>query len=72
LELIDCEANLIDWCSECFLINNENMVTWDNKGTKISRALVECSNDYFDTDWTTDQDCTGNTIDTCLLFILPE
>lgn len=69
LELSECQDKITQWCDECYSINNERIDFWENVGTKIGKALAECSNDYFGTDWTQEQDCTGNAIGYCLSFL---
>jgi len=62
----ECQEKINKWCNDCFSANNKKTDVWNNPGTKIGEQLSKCSVNYFQTDWTAEQDCTGNAIDYCL------
>jgi len=62
----ECQEKINKWCNDCFFANNQKTDVWNIGGTKIGEILAKCSVNYFQTDWTAEQDCTGNAIDCCL------
>ncbi len=64
-----CLEEVAKWCNECFYGNNQDFVSWSVSGTQIGEALSSCSNRYLNTSWIPEQDCTGDIIDFCMMFI---
>jgi len=62
----ECEIKMKQWCNDCYSINNNDIGVWNTGGTKVDEAFAKCSNNYYQTDWKSGQDCTGNTINYCL------
>lgn len=65
IELSTCQTMMNEWCNECFSINQRTDV-WDVAGNKVGEGLAKCSNEYFQTSWTSGQDCTGDALNYCL------
>src|SRR4030067_1957658 len=57
----DCQEKISVWCTECFSLN-PGFEVWDISGNKIGEDLAKCSNKYFQTGWTSEQDCIGNAV----------
>lgn len=62
----DCQIQMKQWCNNCYSINDNNINVWNIGGSRIGEAFAKCSNQYYQTDWTSEQDCKGNAIDYCL------
>lgn len=65
----ECQDMMVNWCTNCFAENGNLGGTWENAGTIVGASLADCSNQYFNTEWTKDKDCTGNSIDYCLTYV---
>jgi hypothetical protein len=63
-----CIEDFTKWCTECFSINPQ-LDVWNVGGTKIGKALAKCSSQYLQTNWTSEQDCTGDTLNYCINYI---
>lgn len=66
---IGCYDRMSEVCNNCFEINEFRFDIWNIPGVEFENGLVECANNNYDTKWVIGQDCTGNTIETCLLFV---
>ena len=62
----ECMQKFNEWCNECYYINNLRTDFWDIGGSKIGESLAKCSNDYYLTTWTSEQDCTGESLNYCM------
>ncbi|MFH1474103.1 MAG: hypothetical protein ABIE55_04425 [Candidatus Aenigmatarchaeota archaeon] len=69
LDRDECLQGLSYWCSQCLIDNGYNFDSWDIAGEPIGNELVECSSKYFDDVFYSGQDCSGETIEKCLLYI---
>lgn len=68
LSMSECETQMNQWCTECFSIN-PRIDVWNIAGNRVGETLAKCSNDYFQTNWMPEQDCTGNAVSYCQEFI---
>ena len=63
-----CIEGFTQWCTECFSANPQ-LDVWHVAGTKIGKDLAKCSKQYLQTNWTAEQDCTGDTLNYCINYI---
>ncbi|PVX24653.1 MAG: hypothetical protein CW691_06985 [Candidatus Bathyarchaeum sp.] len=64
-----CSERMSEVCNACFFINDYRFDIWQFSGVGFDRDVVECANKYFEANWSYEQDCTGKTIEKCLLFV---
>ena len=65
IEQPNCQEGMTAWCNDCFSINNKRSDAWGINGKAVGKELAKCSNKYFQTNWTPEQDCTGGAIGYC-------
>ena len=54
-----CTEEVLDWCGNCFRaerLEMESSELFENQNV-VSRDVIECSNLYFDSNWTEGQSC---------------
>ena len=64
-----CAAEFSEWCNDCLSANNEIFDYWTVPGNKIGKKLADCSNEYFNTNLSPDQDCRGDIAVDCIKYI---